>query len=342
MFKNSSKLIFLFALILGTLITISSNSWLGVWIGLEINLLSFIPLIIEQNNLISTEASLKYFLTQAFASSLLLFAIILFFLFNNFIVAFSSLNIYSLICIPLIIKRGIAPFHFWFPNVIEGINWISSLILITWQKIAPIVVISYLTNYRLFITIIAISAIVGAIGGLNQTSLRKILAFSSINHLGWIIAAIIFNEYLWLIYFLIYAFITAGLTSLFNQFNLFYINQIFSSFSHSSTLKFSFLVSFLSLAGLPPFLGFLPKWIVIQSLTIINQYTITIILIMMSLITMYFYLRICYSALILNYRELTWNYNINFKKSRYLNNVALLFLTINGLFIVLNLIFFIY
>lgn len=342
MFKNSSKLIFLFTLILGTLITISSNSWLGVWIGLEINLLSFIPLIIEQNNLISTEASLKYFLIQAFASSLLLFSIILFFLFNNFLINFSFINIYELISLPLIIKRGIAPFHFWFPNVIEGINWISRLILITWQKIAPLIVISYLTNYFLFVIVIIISTIVGAIGGLNQTSLRKILAFSSINHLGWILAAMLFNEYLWLVYFLIYSFISMGLISLFNQFNLFYINQIFSNFTFSRNLKFSFLISFLSLAGLPPFLGFLPKWIVINSLTLIDQYLLTIVLIIISLVTIYFYLRICYSALMLNYSELTWNYSISFKNISYLSTTTQLFLSINRLFVVLNLIFFIY
>lgn len=149
------------------------------------------------------------------------------------------------------------------------------------------------------------SVIVGAIGGLNQTSIRKIIAFSSINHLGWIVSAILFNEYLWLIYFLIYSFISIGLILILNQFNLFYINQIFSLYSHSSLLKFSFLISFLSLAGLPPFLGFLPKWLVIQSLVSINQYFLTIVLIIISLITMYFYLRICYSTLILNYTELS-------------------------------------
>lgn len=339
MIKNPSKLIFIFSIFLGTLITISSNSWLGVWIGLEINLLSFIPLIIDLNNLISTEASLKYFLTQAFASSLLLFAIILFMILNNFPYQILNFDIIILIALPLIIKRGIAPFHFWFPNVIEGISWTSRLLLITWQKIAPIVIISYLTTFNFFIFFIIVSVIVGALGGLNQTSIRKIIAFSSINHLGWIVSAILFNEYLWIIYFLIYSFISIGLIFLLNQFNLFYINQIFSLYSHSSLLKFSFLISFLSLAGLPPFLGFLPKWLVIQSLVSINQYFLIIVLIIISLVTIYFYLRICYSTLMLNYTELSWNFIINFKLNTYSNNIILLFLSINGLFIFINLIF---
>nr|YP_010265199.1 NADH dehydrogenase subunit 2 [Allodia zaitzevi]UIP57070.1 NADH dehydrogenase subunit 2 [Allodia zaitzevi] len=331
---------FLFSMVLGTFITISSNSWMGVWMGLEINLLSFIPLMIDLNNLMSTEASLKYFLTQAFASSLLLFSMILFMVFSNFSFSFDLMNFSFLMSVPLMIKSGMAPFHFWFPSVLEGISWMSSLMLMTWQKIAPLIILSYLMKFNFFIMIIILSAIVGAIGGLNQTSLRKILAFSSINHLGWMLAAMIFNEYLWSIYFLIYSFISIGLVFLFYQFNLFHINQIFSTYSNSATLKFSFLVSFLSLAGLPPFLGFLPKWLVIQSLTMINQYFLTMILICMSLVTMYFYLRICYSTLMLNYTETSWSFNMNFKKNSFLINMMFLLMSIFGLFLMITLIYF--
>lgn len=340
MIKNSSKLIFLFTIILGTLITISSNSWLGVWIGLEINLLSFIPLIIDTNNLISTEASLKYFLTQAFASSLLLFSIILFILVNNIIyqLNFSSYSS-MMIFIALLIKSGIAPFHFWFPNVIEGISWNIRLILITWQKIAPIIILSYFIIFKLFFVIIILSAIVGALGGLNQTSLRKLLAFSSINHLGWILAAILFNEYLWLFYFLIYSFISLSLVYLFNFFKIFYLNQIFRVYSHSYLIKFTLIVSFLSLGGLPPFLGFLPKWIVIQSLVDIGQSSLIIVILISSLVTIYFYIRICYSAFILNYTELTWNYTIFFRKNNFIFTIIILFLSIFGLFLTIRLIY---
>nr|UAM92241.1 NADH dehydrogenase subunit 2 [Allodia sp. NHMO 442463] len=340
MMKNPSKLIFLFSMFLGTFITISSNSWMGVWMGLEINLLSFIPLMIDLNNLMSTEASLKYFLTQAFASSLLLFSMILFMVFSNFTFSFNLLDFSFLMSAPLMIKSGMAPFHFWFPSVLEGISWMSSLLLMTWQKIAPLIILSYLMTYNFFMLIIILSALVGAIGGLNQTSLRKILAFSSINHLGWMLSAMIFNEYLWSIYFLIYSFISMGLVLLFYQFNLFHINQIFSSYSNSALLKFSFLVSFLSLAGLPPFLGFLPKWLVIQSMTSMDQYFLTMILILMSLITMYFYLRICYATLMLNYTETSWSFLLNLKKNSFLINMMFLLMSISGLFLTLSLIYF--
>nr|QNV11557.1 NADH dehydrogenase subunit 2 [Dynatosoma fuscicorne] len=343
MIKNSSNLIFLFSMILGTLISISSNSWLGVWMGLEINLLSFIPLMVNVNNLMSTEASLKYFLTQAFASSILLFSMILTMMIYNLNYQFNDYSLMSiLMLIPLLIKSGVSPFHFWFPNVIEGMNWMPSLILMTWQKIAPMLIISYLMVFNYLFFFIIVSVITGAIGGLNQTSIRKIMAFSSINHLGWMLSAMMFNEYLWMFYFLIYSFISLGLILLFNQFKLFYLNQLFNLFSHSFILKFSLLVSFLSLAGLPPFLGFLPKWMVIQSLSNINQYSLIMIMILMSLVTMYFYLRICFSAFMLSYKEMTWNNQFFYSKTSFLIMGLMLFSSIMGLFIFINMIYLFY
>jgi len=250
----------------GTIITISSNSWLGAWIGLEINLLSFIPLISDnnRNNLISTEASLKYFLIQAIASTVLLFAVIIILLESAIII---NLIIYSksIILSSLLLKRGTAPFHFWFPNVMEGISWINALILMTWQKIAPIILISYVLIYPLLRFRIILSVIIGSLGGLNQTSIRKLMAFSSINHLGWILAAIIYRESLWLIYLLIYSTLLINLTLLFNIFKISHINQLFSLFFKNNNLKFILSINLLSLGGLPPFLGFLPKWLVIQA-----------------------------------------------------------------------------
>nr|UOU85318.1 NADH dehydrogenase subunit 2 [Mycomya fimbriata] len=344
MIKNPSKIIFLFTMILGTLITISSNSWLGVWMGLEINLLSFIPLMIDSNNLMSSEASLKYFLTQAFASSILLFSMILFMTMNNFNfqMNFNSNYLMLLIFMTLMIKSGIAPFHFWFPNVMEGISWNNSMLLMTWQKIAPMVIMSYFTNYNFFLIFIMASVIIGAFGGLNQISIRKIMAFSSINHLGWMLTAMMYNEYTWLFYFIIYSLISFSLIALFNLFKLFYLNQMFNLFLDSPTLKFMMLTSLLSLGGLPPFLGFLPKWMIIQSLTISNNFFLIMMMIMMSLITLFFYLRICYSAFMLNYSEQNWNYT-SFNNKPLLNLTILLsYLSLFSLTIMLFLIYMVY
>nr|UJH19384.1 NADH dehydrogenase subunit 2 [Bactrocera neohumeralis]UJH19410.1 NADH dehydrogenase subunit 2 [Bactrocera neohumeralis] len=317
MFNNSAKIMFFFILMTGTLITVSSNSWLGAWMGLEINLLSFIPLM-NSNNLTSTEASLKYFLTQAMASAVLLFAIMMMYL-NNYPITQDNSSYSNLIIISsLLLKSGAAPFHFWFPNVMEGLSWMNALTLMTWQKIAPLMLISYTTqNTFIFVAIIA-STITGSLGGLNQTSLRKLMAFSSINHLGWMLAAMQANESMWCIYFSFYTFLSFSLTFMFNNFKMFHINQLFNSFFNSKILKFILFLNLLSLGGLPPFIGFLPKWLVIQLLVLKSQYMLMTIMTVMTLITLFFYLRLCFAAFMLNYYENNWTIdmvinNISFK-----------------------------
>nr|YP_010035947.1 NADH dehydrogenase subunit 2 [Empis separata]QQQ89183.1 NADH dehydrogenase subunit 2 [Empis separata] len=314
MFKNSSKILFYMILMMGTLITISSNSWLGAWMGLEINLLSFIPLMNNTNNLMSTEASLKYFLIQALASLILLFAVILNMLKFNLNIYLTNNNslINMIILSSLLLKSGTAPFHFWFPTVMEGLTWMNILTLMTWQKIAPLMLMSYLNFKFMFTMAILFSVTIGSLGGLNQTSLKKIMAFSSINHLGWMIAAMSANESIWLFYFILYSFLSFTLVYFFNLFKIFHMNQLFTIFFHSKTIKFSLFLNLLSLGGLPPFLGFLPKWMVIQTLTFNNQIMLMTFMTSMSLITLYFYLRICYSAFMLNYYENNWMINMHF------------------------------
>nr|YP_007026290.1 NADH dehydrogenase subunit 2 [Protophormia terraenovae]AFV08376.1 NADH dehydrogenase subunit 2 [Protophormia terraenovae]AMH85513.1 NADH dehydrogenase subunit 2 [Protophormia terraenovae] len=303
MFNNSSKIMFFGILMMGTLISISANSWLGAWMGLEINLLAFIPLM-SDNKLMSTEASLKYFLTQALASSVFLFAVILFLL--NSSKTNSNYFMEMMIFSSLLLKSGSAPFHFWFPNVMEGLSWLNALILMTWQKIAPLMLISYIIFKPLIITSIILSSLIGALGGLNQTSLRKLMAYSSINHLGWMLAAMYNGNLLWMTYFLFYSFLTFCMIFMFNMFKTSHINQLFTLFFHSKVMKFFLFFNLLSLGGLPPFLGFFPKWIVIQSLTMNNQFFLLTFMVLMTLITLYFYIRLCYSAFMLNYYENNW------------------------------------
>nr|AEE98125.1 NADH dehydrogenase subunit 2 [Blepharicera kalmiopsis] len=335
MFFNPSKLLFFITLMMGSFITISSNSWLGAWMGLEINLLSFIPLMMDTNNLMSTEASLKYFLTQALASAILLFSVLIFMIktnMTNFIdLQFDWLNLIINSC--LLLKSGAAPFHFWFPNVMEGLNWMNSLILLTFQKLAPLALLSYSLNMNFIIFIIITSILVGSIGGLNQTSLRKMMAYSSINHLGWIMAAMILSESLWLFYFLMYCFLTISIVSIFNLFKLYYLNQMFSIINNSALIKFSLFTSLLSLGGLPPFLGFIPKWLVIQTLTKNGLIWLMVLMVTLTLITLYFYLRIFYASALMNFNEMSWNFKIlNLKTYSFI--MILNFITLSGLFLI--------
>nr|WMQ77845.1 NADH dehydrogenase subunit 2 [Epodonta lineata] len=324
---NSSKMFFLFILFFSTMISISSNSWLGCWIGLEINLLSFIPLISNSNNMFSNEASLKYFLTQSIASINFLFSILMkMILMKNF-----EMNLFMMIMInsSLLMKMGSTPFHFWFPNIIEGLTWFNSFILMTWQKISPMILLSYYFNFNFIIMIIFMNIMIGAISGLNQTSLRKLLAFSSINNLGWMLMAMMISENLWMFYFILYSFLLQIMCFLFYVLNMFYINQLFIN-NMNSLIKINLLINFMSLGGLPPFIGFFPKWIIINFLINNQFYLMTFIFVMMSLIMLFFYIRIIYSSFMFNYFKMKW-FKIFIKNKSFLIINFFSFISISGM-----------
>nr|AND96745.1 NADH deshydrogenase subunit 2 [Onthophagus longimanus] len=301
---------FLFSLMLGTMISISSYSWMGMWLGLEINLLSIIPLMSNSKNPMSSEATMKYFITQTLASMILLFSLILMSINLNYMMLYNSLSLIFMSA--LFTKMGAAPFHFWFPEIMEGLTWFNSYIMLTWQKIAPMILISYTNffNITYISLIIILSSMISGIMGMNQTNLRKILAYSSINHISWMLAAMMFFENIWIFYFLIYSIITLNIIIILNKLNIFYMNQLFSSMNNYPLIKFFFALNFLSLGGLPPFLGFLPKWLTIQILIKMNLYSLSLIMIILTLITLFFYMRIITLGMILNI-----NYNLTMKNS---------------------------
>nr|WDV10589.1 NADH dehydrogenase subunit 2 [Bhutanitis thaidina] len=300
---NSNKMFFLFTLFFSTFISISSNSWLSCWIGLEINLLSFIPLISNSMNLLSSEAALKYFLTQSIASINFLFTILLkMILLKNFEIN----NLISiLINSSLLMKMGSTPFHFWFPNIIEGLSWFNCFILMTWQKISPMILLSYYMNNNFLMIIMILNTIIGTLGSFNQTSLRKLLSFSSINNLGWMLSALMISENLWLFYFILYSFLISIMCFIFNNLNMYMLNQLFL-INMNIYIKFFLFFNFLSLGGMPPLLGFFPKWIIINFLIMNKLYIILFIFIMMSLIMLYIYFRIIYFSIIFNHLKMKW------------------------------------
>nr|YP_010625206.1 NADH dehydrogenase subunit 2 [Procambarus dupratzi]WBG72646.1 NADH dehydrogenase subunit 2 [Procambarus dupratzi] len=294
------SMLFFFTLVLGLVLCVSSDTWFGAWVGLELNLLSFIPLISSSSNRYSSESILKYFLVQVLASVMIIFSALFVMMMVNLSVVFS---------LSLLLKLGAAPFHFWFPQVMEGLNWAQVFVLMTLQKVGPMVLLSYLVceKWGLFIIFISaiMSALVGAIGGLNQLYLRKIMAFSSINHISWMFFAMILSEYCWLLYFMIYC-----LLSLLVVMN-FYLQQVYH-FSHlfNSSLplvpKIMSVMSLLSLGGLPPFLGFIPKWFIIQEMVACSYLYSLVVLLFCSLMTLYFYIRLGVSFLNLMFPFSGW------------------------------------
>nr|YP_010417882.1 NADH dehydrogenase subunit 2 [Salamis cacta]USF18041.1 NADH dehydrogenase subunit 2 [Salamis cacta] len=325
---NSNKMFFLFILFFSTLVSISSNSWLGCWIGLEINLLSFIPLMSNPNNLLNSEASLKYFLTQSIASINFLFSILLnLLLLKNFI----NNNIISiLINSSLLMKMGSIPFHFWFPNIMEGLSWFNCFILMTWQKISPMILLSYYMNLKFLFLVMIFNVLIGTISSFNQTSLRKLMAFSSINNLGWMLSALSISENLWMTYFLLYSLFIFIMCFLFYIINIFYVNQMFN-LNLNFSIKISILINFLSLGGLPPFLGFFPKWMIINYLLINNLFIISFIFTMSSLIMLFIYIRIIYSSFMFYSIKLKW-YKI------FIKNNTMIFINISSFISLLGMI----
>nr|YP_010254850.1 NADH dehydrogenase subunit 2 [Lissorhoptrus oryzophilus]QUA05789.1 NADH dehydrogenase subunit 2 [Lissorhoptrus oryzophilus] len=299
-----NKVLFMNTMMMGTIIAISSYSWITMWIGMEINLLSIIPIMKSSKNKFPAESTMKYFITQSMASSILLISILLSLnlknLFNEEFSNFTMLMLNS----SFLIKMGAAPFHFWFPEIIEGLSWMNIMIMLTWQKIAPMILLMYnMKNMSMFIHIIIISSsLIGGIQGLNQMSIRKILAYSSMNHIGWMISSLMCSSLTWLLYFLIYSTISINIIFLLNKFNIFYMNQM-NMFNKNKMIKIFLAMNFLSLGGLPPFLGFMPKWLTMLSLIKNNFYFISSIMVFLTLITLYFYTRMIFSSLTINNNE---------------------------------------
>nr|AAP94565.1 NADH dehydrogenase subunit II [Anolis cybotes] len=293
--------IMLSSLSAGTIITMTSHHWLMAWIGLEINTLAIIPLISTQHNPRATEAATKYFLTQAAASSLILFSSLI----NAWqtgtwdITQLSATQSCILLTIALSMKLGLAPLHFWLPEVIQGSTMFSALIIMTWQKLAPMSLI-FLTSNNLSTTTLLImgllSTVVGGWTGLNQTQTRKIMAYSSIAHLGWMatIATIMTN--ILIMNLIIYLLLTMAMLLSLIITKSKTIQDTSSSWTNSPYLMTLTMLTLLSLGGLPPLTGFIPKWLILEQLTTQNLIPLAFFMTMAALLSLFFYLRLTYTT----------------------------------------------
>lgn len=249
---------------------------------------------------------------------------------KEFIPLNSNIFIIIIINSALLIKIGAAPFHSWFPEVIEGLNWLNCLIILTWQKLAPIILLLYNLKIILFLSrIIIFSTLIGGLQGLNQIRLRKILAYSSINHISWIIRGIINSQSIWFLYFVIYRIIRFIIIRFLKYLNIYYLRQLWNSINSIKLYKYFFIINLFSLGGLPPFLGFYPKWLTINNLIENNFYFIRFMLILFTLITLFFYIRITFSTLIMNTNETL----IFLEKKNFYSLTLINFIVLGGLLI---------
>nr|AUR33559.1 NADH dehydrogenase subunit 2 [Manorina melanocephala]AUR33560.1 NADH dehydrogenase subunit 2 [Manorina melanocephala]AUR33561.1 NADH dehydrogenase subunit 2 [Manorina melanocephala]AUR33563.1 NADH dehydrogenase subunit 2 [Manorina melanocephala]AUR33565.1 NADH dehydrogenase subunit 2 [Manorina melanocephala] len=298
-----AKLMFIVSLILGSTITISSNHWIMAWTGLEINTLAVLPLISKSHHPRAIEAATKYFLVQAAASALVLFSSMT----NAWYTGQWDITqlTHPMSCLTLTaaiaMKLGLVPFHFWFPEVLQGTSLITSLLLSTAMKFPPITLL-YLTssslNPTLLVAMAILSTALGGWMGLNQTQIRKILAFSSISHLGWMAIILSYNPKLTLLNFYLYSLMTAAVFLTLNTMKALKLSTLMTSWTKTPSLNTILIITLLSLAGLPPLTGFLPKWLIIQELTKQDMAIAATLISLLSLLSLFFYLRLAYCTAI--------------------------------------------
>nr|CCI73881.1 NADH dehydrogenase subunit 2 [Longipodacrangonyx sp. 1 MDMBR-2012] len=286
MFFHPSIILFNFFLVFSVIMIICMNSWFMIWFFIEMNLLFFIPLIMTKKSKYSVEAGLKYFFIQTLSSILILIGLLLLFL---------NLDIYNFFFVSgLGIKLGLVPFHQWVVNIVSSMNWSLIWMLLTIQKFGPFMLFSYMytmsedIEYLVYVVSIG-CAIVGSLGGLFTSSLHKIMAFSSISHSSWMTLSLVVSVHLLIIYFIFYSVILFSVLYVLGSHYLSSLNHIFLKLDFSISLGMG--VGLLSMGGMPPFSGFIPKFIVMIEFISLYNYFVLIFLLFGVFVSLFFYSR---------------------------------------------------
>nr|URW97653.1 NADH dehydrogenase subunit 2 [Songthela sp.] len=277
--------LFLFFLFFSMFMAISASSWFIMWFSLEMNTISFISMIYESNNQFSSESCFKYFFIQAISSIILLF-------FSQPILNFNYNSI--MITLAILLKLGAAPFHLWFLVLMRSIKWVPCLMLSTIQKIIPLSILFSIKS-SLIVLFTLISAFLGSLGGFNQSNMKTLFAYSAIAHLSWMLSSLYSTYMIWMFYWVCYFLLSCSIILILNFYSILSMKIIILMWWPK---QFLILIMFLSLGGLPPLFGFLPKWFLLNYL-IMNSPIISLILILTSILNLYFYIRIFYSPILM-------------------------------------------
>nr|AZL93309.1 NADH dehydrogenase subunit 2 [Ismarus sp. ZJUH_2016020] len=279
------------------IISISSNSIISIWMGMEMNMLTFSSMLIF-NSFYYKNSSIKYFLIQSFSSMILMYFFFLISMNNNFL----NLN-FSLIMINfmIIMKMGLPPLFNWYLNLMNNLNWNNCLNISIIQKIIPFYLMNFMLNFNNLIInnmnllLLMMSMMFCSINSMKQILLKMIFSYSSIIHTSWMIFILMFNETLWMIYFLTYSFISISLMMFFKMYNMNFINNFM--LLKKNIFKIMFFINILTISGLPPFMGFLMKWLSASLLINKMNFFILILFTLNSLIMMFYYLRIFFNSM---------------------------------------------
>nr|YP_001491501.1 NADH dehydrogenase subunit 2 [Chaetodontoplus septentrionalis]BAF80416.1 NADH dehydrogenase subunit 2 [Chaetodontoplus septentrionalis] len=286
----------IFALGIGTTLTFVSSHWLLAWMGLEISTLAILPLMAQQHHPRAVEATTKYFLIQATAAATLLFASTT----NAWISGHWDIQQTShplpltMVTLALALKIGLAPLHSWQPEVLQGLELNTGIIMATWQKLAPFAILTQIQppDSPLLLILGITSIFVGGWGGLNQTQLRKILGYSSIAHLGWMILVLQYSTLLTLLALLIYIIMTYATFTLFMLKKATSVKTLFALGPKNPILTMLLPLLLMSLAGLPPLTGFLTKLLILKELAKQGLAPTAALAILGTLLSAFFYIRL--------------------------------------------------
>ena len=309
--------------ILGMMVMISSNDLMVFYIGLELQSLALYVLAsFNRDQLKSTEAGLKYFVLSALSSGLLLYGCSLVYGFSgstnfNIIKNLMNSNQYGLtfgivfILVGLAFKISAVPFHMWAPDVYEGSPTSVTLFFVIVPKVAALTAfirflyvpfINMIDEWQTILVFLSIASMVfGAVAAIGQTNLKRLVAYSSISHIGFILAGLSIgsNEGVQssIIYISIYLVMNLGLfSSLFmmkrNDQYFETINDLSGLSKNHPLLSLSLLVILFSLAGIPPLAGFFAKFYIFKSVIEQSMYFLAIVGLLSTVIAAFYYLRI--------------------------------------------------
>nr|YP_010140039.1 NADH dehydrogenase subunit 2 [Balala fujiana]QQK57694.1 NADH dehydrogenase subunit 2 [Balala fujiana] len=282
---NSTKMLLLWSMTIGVMISMSSNSWIMMWSGIEISMMSLIPLM-SSNSILSSESCTKYFIIQSSSSMIMIMSFMM-------MISKNMLNYEMILLTSLMMKIGVVPFHNWVLSVIEGLNYLMMFNILIIMKMAPLTMMSYLNSMMVMVPMLTM--ILGSIMGINQNSLRKMLGYSSIFNLGILILSTKSNT-VWLSFMAMYTIMMISIISFINKMNFNYINQMSIS-NHKKMLNLKLWIILISMGGMPPTLGFSAKLLVIEFLIKTKTMMNLTIMIMTSLLVMFFYMRLAISTI---------------------------------------------
>ena len=290
------KLLFAVTTVIGAAISLTSSNLLWAFVGLELGTFSFIALIQWGHTHSPAESSSRYFISQTSGSFI--------FIAGCLIIINSSdwTNTTGLIIfIGLAIKIGVAPIHFWVPSIIARLRWEIIALVSTLQKAAPLGLISHVIQWvdpTAPILFAACRAVIGAIGGFGQVSLRILIAYSSISHVGWLTLARIFRGPIAWYYLATYSSIVIPLCGLLSHLITKTASHTVSS--RADTYWLLIRAGLLSLGGLPPLSGFFIKASLLNDLISGGiPAGVPVILVLASTVNLAFYIKVIYPTLII-------------------------------------------